>query len=270
VVKWWDWLQSRGAPRPEKVVAMAAARTRGRDEMWSRFALGLIPLLAFGTLAAAQFAVPGLMGLSATPAPPYRFDQAVALQEPDLPETVGELQRVGFERHQRESGDIFGEYSRSYRYRDSDGQEYVVSCDFPFGPHWHDLRVCYTGAGWTVADTRPKSNLLSGPDGWGYIQVDFAKPDGTAGLLTYCVMDERGQYVEPPSGSLVGDTWRSFRKHYDEKQSARQFQIQVFTTAPGRVNEKQAATALELLQAARAQFYKLITEPRAAASGAAP
>ncbi len=270
IVAWFDRLQAWGTPRPEKVVAAAAARTRVRNELWSRFALGMIPLLAFGTLAAAQFTVPKLIGLASEPPPPHRFDQALALEEPALPAEIGQLQRVGFEAQHRERDDILGEYSRVYQYRDPQGHDYVVSCDFPFGPEWHDLRVCYDGAGWEIGPTTLASAPGIAADGWGYVQVTFKKPDGNSGLLTYSMFDERGTCLEPPSGSLLADFWRSFQKQYNEQQPARHFQIQVWTTAPGAVGEQQAAHALELLLATRAHFYDSITHSGATADAGAP
>jgi exosortase/archaeosortase family protein len=266
VVKWFDRLQSWGAPRSEKVVTAAAARSRGRNELWSRFALGVIPLLAFGTLAAAQFTVPTMIGLASKPLPPHRFEQAMALDEPAMPANIGPLQRVGFEAQKRDRDDILGEYSRMYRYQDADGAQYVISCDFPFGPEWHDLRICYDGAGWKIGRTMLAwAPGVAGYDKWGYVQVQMDKPDGVAGLLTYSVFDERGSCLEPPHGSLVGDIWRSVQKQYNEKQPARFFQIQVFTTAPRAVGEKQAAKALDLLLAARAELYQFITQSGATA-----
>lgn len=270
VVKWFDWLQVWGAPRSEKVVAAAAARTRGRKEMWSRFALGLIPLLAFGTLAAAQFAVPTLIGLTTTTPPPYRYEQALALKEVDLPAKLAGLERVEFTADRREGDQLkeLGEYSRSYRYRDEDGHEYVVSCDFPFGPEWHDLTICYEGAGWT---TGPKNVVsMPGADEWGYVQAEFSKPN-TSALLTYSMFDERGTCLEPPSGSLLTDSWRSLQKRYEEKQPARQFQVQVFTNVTGNLDEKQRSNSLKLLLAARDHLYQSITHPAESnADGSAP
>jgi hypothetical protein len=265
VVDWFDWLQTWGSPRPERIVAAAAARTRGRDDLWSRFALGLIPLLAFGTLATAQFTVPKIMGLASEAPLPHRFEQAMALDELAMPANMGGLKRIGFEAQQRDRDSIFGEFSRIYRYQDVDGNEYLVSCDFPFGPGWHDLRLCYDGAGWTDGPMTLGYAPGVGADKWGYLQVRFDRPDGAAGLLSYSAFDDRGECLRPPTGSLMGDLWQTLQKRYNEHQSARFFQIQVWTTAPRLVGEKQSAAALELLLAARAELYQYIIKRGATA-----
>jgi exosortase len=267
IVAWFDRLQAWGTPRPAKAVAAAAARTRIRHELWSRFALGLIPLLAFGTLAAAQFTVPHLMGLAYEPPPAHRLDRALALDEAILPATVGKLRRLEFERQERHRDDISGQYSRIYHYRDDEDHEYVVSCDFPFGPDWHDLRVCYNGTGWAVGQTTIHAVRATGEPEWSYVNVDFAKPEGSSGLLTYCAFDERGTYLVPPSDALADNIFRSFQRGYRSQEPARIFQIQVWTTAPGKVGEKQATNALELLLAARAYLYQSIIQSGAATDG---
>jgi exosortase len=257
-VAWWDWLQTWGAPQPAGAV-VEIRRAKGGGP-WSRFGLGLVPLFAFATLAGGQFAVSQLYAPRLSAAP-HSMEQALALDAAAAPATVGLLERVDFETQERNRDDISGQYSRVYRYRDPEGNQYLLSCDFPFGPFWHDLTVCYTSVGWLQSAEPVVHDLeAAGAANWGYLEHQFVKPEGSAGLLTYCAFDEHGECLEPPTRSLLSDLWRSLQKKQRELEAGRIFQLQVWTTSAGQISDEQAARARELLLAVRNQIRELVTK----------
>lgn len=70
---------------------------------------------------------------------------AQAFAETDFPEDLQQAKRVRFHPDHRSPESFFGEYSRSWSFRDS-RCEFVLSVDFPFRGY-HPLWVCYTNAG---------------------------------------------------------------------------------------------------------------------------
>ena len=152
------------------------------------------------------------------------------------------------ERKERDRSDISGQFSRIYQFQDDKGNLYLASCDFPFGPDWHDLTVCYTSVGWSLADSpRVCSAQGTHEPPWKHIEASFIKPDGSTAELFYCAFDEHGQFVEPPSHSFLNDIWRSLQKQYRHTQRERFFQVQVWTTSTGRIGNDQIVRARELL-----------------------
>lgn len=76
-----------------------------------------------------------------------------ALERDFFPSEVGDWQKLdeSFLATVRSRSSIEGEFSKTVTYRNSLGNEFVVSVDFPF-LHWHDLAICYTRSGWTKAE----------------------------------------------------------------------------------------------------------------------
>lgn len=265
VVAAWDWLQAWGAPRPAAAAPPPADRPRGTWELPSRLVLGLVPLLAFATLAGAQLTLPYFFGRGPM-ADSRSFERALALEASVLPPNVAGLQRTGFSLQERESDDVFGHHSRIYNYQDEHGNTFLVSCDFPFGPDWHDLTVCYAGIGWELREGAVRSDTGAEPDPWNYVEAGFTKPDGSAALLVYSVFDEYGERVRPPQRSLLDDFWRSLGKKHRNAQGQRLFQVQVWTTAAGTVREPQREPARRLLLQAREAFRQSVAQPAAPAN----
>jgi exosortase len=278
VVAFWNWLGRWGAPR--------AARNGGHETIRglspfaesseqkgtgtirprmvplsvpSRLALGLAPLLAFGTLAAAQLSLPYLFRQSSI-ASTQSLERALTLGADVLPPNLAGLQRSGFAEQQRTSDDVFGHHSRVYSYQDQQGNSYTVSCDFPFGPDWHDLTVCYRGIGWEIREMAIGAPPSGSEAAWNYIESAFAKPDGSAAWLVYSVFDEFGARVNPPTRSLVSDIWRSLERKHRYAQRTRLFQVQVWTAAPGTVRPAQREAAQKLLVEARERLHKAVTQ----------
>lgn len=150
--------------------------------------------------------------------------------------------------------DNWGEYSRSYELRDQDGFTYHLSCDFMFGPNWHDLRVCYRGGGWEIYDERVldfaklaeglqrpvvvESSLTSPP-----VVEQFSirrVPDVKDGLITFGAFRANGSWFNRPRGRGL---WQDFVAHVvqgrDRAEQADCFQIQVTTYFEGKINPVQ-------------------------------
>jgi len=217
-------------------------------------------LFAFASLGGTQIVIDHLF----TPAlvrSERGLNQGLALDDKLLATPIAGLQKVSFKTQERESGNNFGQYSRIYEFRDEQGTAYLLSCDFPFGPDWHDLTVCYAGVGWELAS---EPQIRSAPDEkqqpWDYVEASFIKQDGSAAELIYSVFDENGRTLDSPTHSVINDIWLALSKQYRRSQTERLFQIQVFTVAPGKIREDQRATARNLLLQGREQFRAFIAQ----------
>jgi exosortase len=259
VVTFWDWLGRWGASHTAR---SGSLEPRAASHWWktpARLTLGLAPLLAFGTLAAAQVTLPYWYH-SPSIASSHRLDHALALNASVLPSNVAGMQRTGFAEQERTSDNIFGHHSRLYDFQDQHGNKYKVSCDFPFGPDWHDLTVCYRGIGWEQREVAVRSGPAGNAAPWNYVEASFTKSDGSAAWLVYSVFDESGERMEPPGGSLISDIWRSLEKKHRDAQQRRLFQVQVWTVAPGTVRDAQRQAAQTLLLEARERIREAVTE----------
>jgi hypothetical protein len=286
----WDWLQGWGSPvtaaessdteatqdnlrqdtvatvpsgimPPSPSLRSTLAATRPRRALAARFVLSVIPLIAFGVLAGAQFTMANwfrqpISGSSQSLA------RARELNAEMLPKSIREFDRNEFSVIDRSAGDVFGDHSRSYEYRNEGGNNFLVSCDFPFGPGWHDLTTCYRGVGWELTSYRTTESSLLAEEGdkWGLVEATFSKPDGTAAYLAYCVFDERGQYLSPPMSQDLDSLWQVFLQQFGAQRPGRLFQVQVWTTTVGKVPEERQQAARELLLDVRERFRKLVTQ----------
>jgi hypothetical protein len=222
-------------------------------------ALGLAPVLAFGTLAAAQLTLPYLFEQSAV-ASTQSLERALALDAEVLPASIAGLRRAGFNKMERAREDVFGQYSRTYSYQDEQDNSYNASCDFPFGPDWHDLTICYRGIGWELREMRIRSGPGESETPWNFVECGFTKADGSAAWLVYSVFDEFGERTDPPVRSFLSNIWRSLEKKHRNAQRTRLFQMQVFTTAPGAVRPAQREAAEKLLLEARERIRQAVTK----------
>jgi exosortase/archaeosortase family protein len=291
----WDWLLSRGRPAlaawpsgawpPEEYPAGGGANPassverRERQEsgeepprgylakgegnsraLAARFVLGVVPLAAFGALAAAQLAIPHAQRDPSRM--PHNLERALALVATSLPTELSSAKQTKFTAEERARDDVFGNFSRIYQYQDRYGNIYLVSCDFPLEAGGHELTVCYEGIGWQMVrrEVRPDPEKSQNPlTTWGYAEADFTMPDGSAAALAFCSFDEYGTRVTPPSYSLWDDFWRSLQRQSWANRSERTFQVQVWTTAAGTVHEEQKQLARDLLLGVRNRFRELVT-----------
>jgi exosortase/archaeosortase family protein len=281
----WDWLQAWGRPLalatdaaqpfpmtqsnlirqgavPGAAVLPAAPTAHEVSTAWpsTKIAFALVPLLAFGILAGAQFAV-----ASWFPTPKTNntrsLARARALDASVLPPALGAFNFVEFSSEDRSPDDIFGDHSRSYEYRNSDGNVFVVSCDFPFGPDWHDLTACYLGVGWKLTHHEVKHSVAATDDNqdWSYIEAAFAKPDGTTAYLVYCVFDEHGTSIQPPFSMRLENKLQLFWSQFGAARPERLFQVQVWTSTVGDIPDERRQETRDLLLQVRNRFRTIVT-----------
>ena len=260
LVKWWDALTEAGSPqksapaskevKPAQVPAATAARWTLRPAMI---------LTGFAMLAIGQFGLIAYANLSPIAAV-NNVVRAEALTRESMPAEIGTLQCDNFRSERRDRDDIFGEFSRIYEYHDNQHFPYVLSCDFPFTQGWHELTICYRGAGWEVKD-RDTTNLPSdrlGED-WTSVEAVLERSDGTHGFVTWSIFDANGEPVSPPVGRIRDQIWRLFTRRNPLVPSAQMFQIQVFTQSGSKITDEQKDAARELLIKTRAQFRNYIS-----------
>jgi hypothetical protein len=184
------------------------------------------------------------------------MERALALNESALPKKCAMVDQVNYERLERDRDDMFGNFSRTFEYRDDRGTKYLVSCDFPLEPDGHELTVCYQGIGWNLThrelrDTAPQA---SASEPWGYAEAQFSKPEGASAFLVFCAFDEYGGRITPRSLTLWEDILQTLTKQAYDNRTERTFQVQVWTTAVGEIDDQQKQTARELLLDARERF----------------
>lgn len=274
LIRAWDFLVGWRAPVAADPNQPTAPASRRLAFLSTSFAMGTVPLVAFALVAGLQvyqLAVGG--GLTAVRRPIRHLEAALAIDAKSLPATLGAFRQVAFEKQEREALSDFGEYSRTFRYEDDKGREYLVSCDFPFGPEWHDLTVCYKGVGWDEVGTRtltpdraPQRSASKGVDvdkTWEYMDADFQKPGGMTGYFAYAFFTDEGEPANPPYGSVLRDSLSSLFKRRLDAKTDRMYQIQVWTTSAGKLDDSQRAAAADLLLAVRKYFLDVIVHESA-------
>jgi exosortase len=150
--------------------------------------------------------------------------------------------------------DNWGQYSRTFELKDQDGFKYQLSCDFMFGPHWHDLRVCYRGTGWKIENEQVLlfDQLAVGPQNSVIVESSLSSPpvveqftirrvpDVRDGLITYGAFRANGTWFNRPRGRGL---WQDFVAHVvqgrDRADQADYFQVQVTTFYEGTINPVQ-------------------------------
>jgi exosortase len=254
----WDRLQQVGTSALDSD-ARKSFNIRPVPELGKRFAFGIVGICLFALLGSGQLLVNAMYNPTFAKSD-RSIRKGLTLEADDLNVTIDGVRKIGFKPQERDASSAFGNYSRIYEYKDTADNLYLVSCDFPFGPTWHDLTICYLGVGWSLTDvSNIRPPIAPGDTAWEYVEANFDRPDGTTALVEYSVFDETGRTLHPPSRTIFGDIWHTLKKEYQERQTEKQFQIQVFTTANGGISDQQRATAGQLLLAARQQFRKFIS-----------
>ncbi len=227
---------------------------------------GMVSLFAFGALGGIQYGYGDWLGnleneqvLNSQNA--LVLKNASEIEEGVLPKKFEGFQRSTFKQEQRETGSIFGKYSRSYEYRDVQENMLLVSCDYPFGGEWHDLTICYQGSGWqTISNqTIPCDSSREG-EKWDYVEVDFLGRDGTKGFLVYCQFDEYGRAAVPPASTYFSYVWQRLRRPAGSAQGKQFFQIQIWTTGVKNVSDQEKEAARDLLLESRERLRDYITK----------
>jgi exosortase len=115
------------------------------------------------------------------------------LNESSLEPEMAGFVRQAYDTSERDRNSVEGQFSNSWVFK-NDNLTAHVSCDHLFCG-WHDLRVCYTGIGWEVAETQ----LDRTESEWHVMQVRLTKPNrGSYGLLLFSGFTPTGTPVQPP------------------------------------------------------------------------
>lgn len=184
------------------------------------------------------------------------------------------LKLVEFRTDERKKFDAWGEFSRSYEYEDADGNRYWISVDFPFGPHWHDLRDCYYGGGWKLQDetffvmdvklddtAAPRVGTGSITDGWEadeFLTTRKSQPETSLVLHSAFYADGK-IFNRPRAGNLFYDFVTHVAKGRDRQEQADYFQVQVVARSPQMISESQRTTARKLIGIVSEKFRQHLT-----------
>ena len=172
-----------------------------------------------------------------------------------------------------------GVYSHIWQYRKG-GATATISFDYPFFGY-HDVTVCYKGAGWDIKETRLQR--ASSDNGMiPCMEVDLSREGGVNADLFYSTVDETGVWLEEPGsrspfdpqgnplaeGNIASRLLHRFRQlpYADESyDKAMNYRIQVLSAARGGLGSEQRREVENLFREARpvlaAQFVKAQPTP---------
>lgn len=203
------------------------------------------------------------------------MQRAIDLDESFEPVAGVDLKFVRFETDERNKFDAWGEYSRTYLYEDQDGKMYSVSIDFPFGPHWHDLRDCYKGSGWTITqekwfvmdlelDPAAAPRLGTGTIAGGWEADEFLnvrRNEASTSFVVHSAFYADGKiFNRPRGGSLFYDFVTHVAKGRDRQEQADYFQVQVVTNNDVTVTPAQQEIARKLIGIVSERFREHVAE----------
>lgn len=139
--------------------------------------------------------------------PHYQLSEVdSAFNENDFPETFAHAKRVRYQADQRTPESFYGEYSRSWTFRDP-RCDFVLSLDFPFRGY-HPLWVCYTNAGNQIQGT-PTTIPQQAADQPHVVQVKFKDDLGNYSYLWFELFDKEGHpiavksYDQPEENAVI-------------------------------------------------------------------
>lgn len=176
-----------------------------------------------------------------------------------------EFVQAGFSVQKRETGSLWGEHSSIWTFRDGEGREYTLSLDFPFGPDWHDLAVCYRGTGWGI-DRRqvddPFRSVDSSDPGWKMSQMWMRRvEDDECGFVSFVGFGLDGVPVDTPDQTFWGEVFARVRRIGNSEGIGAYYQLQVVCFAEGdQVSADQVELANRLLHTARYRLMEHLRE----------
>lgn len=203
------------------------------------------------------------------------MQRALAMTESFDPAQGTGLTLTEFARDERDKFDAWGEYSQVFKYEDENGNEFTISIDFPFGPHWHDLRDCYKGAGWTITEetwfvmdvkldqtSAPRLGTGTLADGWEADEfLNIRKNEAATSFVVHSAFYADGKiFNRPRGGSLFYDFVTHITKGRDRQEQADYFQVQVVTNSKTRVTAEQQQMARKLIALVSERFRDHIAE----------
>ncbi len=126
------------------------------------------------------------------------------LGESSLPRDFDGWTLERFEAVERPESNAFGEHSKVWVYRAPFGSV-ACSVDYPFRG-WHDLRVCYHGAGW-VSSSAEVSSSAGGHGVTDVTRFTLQKPTGEAAMVVFAAFNEKLEPVPTREGSGAAQTF---------------------------------------------------------------
>jgi len=167
-----------------------------------------------------------------------------------------------------------GVYSHIWQYAKG-GMVVTVSLDYPFF-NYHDVTVCYRGAGWEIGD-RTLQRASAGNGMVPSMEVAMQKVGGINADLLFSTINESGVWLEEPGGgSPFGEdgsplaegglmerlTHRLRQLPYadDSIDSAMNYRIQLLAAARGGLSTVQRRDVQRLFQEARAHLANQFVE----------
>ncbi len=271
----WDWLFSTArheemeedaALAAEELVFEAPKAKRSSSPVgvnFLLFSIASLVCLAVWQLGLLQFGREG-----EKKAIEQSVIRAISLDESFAVVRNAALTQVNFEAASRGQFDAWGENSRSYFFDDATGKRYQLSCDFLFGPFWHDLQVCYRGNGWQIKQngvreiTTSASDLQDDPD-WKVQEIELERQEGAeTGYVLCAAFRANGNSFNPPFGaSWLYDFVTHAIQGRDRSHQANYYQVQVAVFGTPVVTEENREMARVLLAEARERLRLAITSP---------
>jgi len=233
----------------------------------------VLALLSIAGLAQLTLVAPSEAKLQA--AIKASMQRASALQETFDPAAGLGLTFTRFQTDERDKFDAWGEFSRAYEYEDDQGKTYFVSIDFPFGPHWHDLRDCYKGAGWIITEEKwfvmdvkldqsasPRLGTGNLKTGWEADEfLNVRKNEAATSFVVHSAFYADGKiFNRPREGNLFYDFVTHVAKGRDRQEQADYFQVQVVTSSPVAVTPEQQEMARKLIGIISTRFRDHVAE----------
>lgn len=130
-----------------------------------------------------------------------RLSRPNLFRSSDLPAAVGGWKQVNYTTEDHQGS--WGDFRQIWTYRSQHGDA-LISVAYPFNG-WHDLRNCYTGAGWKMLARAERSSGSAAEEAAPYLEAQMRGPAGEYGLLLFSLVDQTGRAVDMSRRV----TWRS-------------------------------------------------------------
>lgn len=162
-----------------------------------------------------------------------------------VPPQVGSWVRSDAAQKMIAQPEIEGKQSQAWAYQ-RDGLTAVVAIDYPFAGY-HDLTICYRNAGWGIQEEALKQPSPTA----GVFTVVRAGRLNESGHLWYGLVDERGQWMEPPKASAAERLTDRVRHLGRTDWNAPAYQVQVWVQAYSPLTDQQQQELSQLFLAVR-------------------
>jgi len=193
-----------------------------------------------------------------------------------LPDKLLGATRLSYDTENRKFDHINGEHSQMWKYAFNNQYPANISLDYTF-TGWHDLTICYVNGGWTVTnktlDGTVEGKELKDP----YQRVEMIMPHtGQHGYLLFCLFDENGKRIQPPSGREE----RFFRQRIDNiyaKITGKEvaggmtiptYQVQLLISSFGDLTESEKTRAAQFFRDVESRMQGLVAKYKKASPGA--